>query len=222
MTDDVDVPPLRPPPSTISDPKWLKWAKRLAAVAQNGLAYATNPFDLERYQLVRSIAAEMLAAGWAGDGHLIRGRLEREVGHATPKVDVRGVVFRDGQVLLVKERADGGWTLPGGWADVYDSPSEAVEREIYEESGYRTRARRLLALYDRARHGHPPIPFHAYKAFFLCELVGGAPAASMETDGVGFFPETALPELSVTRVTADQIHRMFAHYYQPDLPTDFD
>ena len=146
----------------------------------------------------------------------------REVGYATPKVDVRGAIFRDDTILLVKERADGCWTLPGGWADVGESPSEVVVKEVYEESGYQARAIKLLAVYDRDKQGHPPLPFYVYKLFFKCELIGGSPSSSIETEEVGFFPEDALPELSLGRVTPAQITRLFQHYRQPDLPTDFD
>jgi ADP-ribose pyrophosphatase YjhB (NUDIX family) len=154
--------------------------------------------------------------------NVIRDLFAGQVGYATPKIDVRGAVFRDDAILLVKERSDGCWTLPGGWADVGDSPAEAVVREIAEESGYLTRAVKLLALYDRNKHGHPPIPDHAYKLFFLCEIIGGAPAESTETNGVGFFAEDELPNLSLTRVTPAQIARLFAHNRNPNLPTDFD
>jgi ADP-ribose pyrophosphatase YjhB (NUDIX family) len=146
----------------------------------------------------------------------------REVGHATPKVDVRGAVFRHEAILLVRERYDGLWTLPGGWADIGESPCEAVVREIFEESGYRTRATKLLALYDKTRHAHPPSPYYTYKLFFLCELIGGSPAPSIETDGVDFFRVDALPPLSHTRVTPAQIARLFELSRHPDAPTDFD
>jgi ADP-ribose pyrophosphatase YjhB (NUDIX family) len=132
------------------------------------------------------------------------------------------VVFRDGAILLVKERQDGLWALPGGWADVNESPSEAVVREVFEESGYQTRAIKLLALYDRRKHAHPPHLYHIYKLFFCCELLGGTPAPSLETEAVGFFQEHALPELSIMRVTPAQIARLFEHYRHPNWPTDFD
>lgn len=209
-------------PSLSTDPQWLEWAKRLSAAAQNGLAYNSDPFNVERYESIRAIASEMMAAGVSGDPAVIRDLMDREVGHATPKVDVRGVVIQEDRVLLVRERAERLWSLPGGWADVYDTPSEATVREIYEESGYRTRAVKLLALLDRNRQGHPPMPFHAYKVFFLCELLGGEAATSAETDEVGFFPPENLPPLSIGRVTETQIRRFFQHYHDPTLPTDFD
>lgn len=220
------------------DPDWLAWAKRLEALAQNGLTYSKDPYDTERYEAVRTVAAEMLAARTDADVGAIRDLFARERGHITPKVDVRGAVFRGDRVLLVRERGDGLWTLPGGWADPGESPAAAVAREVYEESGYRTRATRLLALYDRdgERHGHPPLPYAVYKAFFLCDLVDDAPvdrlgrgegqsghgASFAETDGVDFFPAGALPALSLTRVTPAQITRLFDLYRHPAWPTDFD
>jgi ADP-ribose pyrophosphatase YjhB (NUDIX family) len=204
------------------DPQWLQWAKRLAAAAQNGLAYETNPYNIERLQQLRAISAEMMATGSGLEIEPIHDLLNGEAGHATPKVDVRGVVFRDDRILLVRERAEGLWSLPGGWADVYDTPAEATVREVWEESGYATRAVKLLALWDRTRQGHSPLPFHAYKVFFLCELTGGEPTTSIETDDVGFFQEDRLPPLSIGRVTTSQITRFFEHHRNPDLPTDFE
>jgi ADP-ribose pyrophosphatase YjhB (NUDIX family) len=192
------------------DPKWLHWARQLMAIAQNGLTYAESHFDKERYEQLRSIAAEMMAEQSGGDHQRIVDLFAGEVGYATPKVDVRGAVFRDDTILLVKERADGLWTLPGGWADVDESPKEAVVREVEEESGFRTTATKLLAVFDRAKHPHtPPFPYHIYKFFVLCVLVGGDAATSHETDDVAFFPENDLPDLSVSRVTESQIQRLF-------------
>ena len=202
--------------------KWLDWARRLQAIAQSGLAYEPNQYDRERYEEVREIAAEVMAEGSAGAVAPIRDLFSGQSGYATPKVDLRGVVFRESRVLLVLEREDGGWTLPGGWADVGESPADGTVREVREESGYVTRAVKLLAVYDRNRHGHPPIPFHAYKLFFQCEVMGGAPASSGETAGVDWFAEDDLPALSTSRVTAGQIRRFFEHYRHPDWPTDFD
>ena len=203
-------------------PQWLEWTQRLQAIAQTGLTYAADQYDIERYEQIREIAAEIAAAHSDAGFERISGLFADQAGYATPKIDVRGAVFRDDMILLVKERSDGGWTLPGGWADVGDSPGDAVVREIAEESGYLTRTVKLLALYDRNKHSHPPHPFHAYKLFFLCELIGGAAAISGETDDVGFFREEALPELSLTRVMPAQIARLFAHYRHPEWPTDFD
>ena len=122
----------------------------------------------------------------------------------------------------MRERSDGGWTLPGGWADVLDSPRGAVEREIREESGYDTRATKLLAVFDKKLHPHPPEPWHAWKIFVRCEIVGGTPATSIETDGVGFFRRDAIPPLSLGRTAPSQLAVLFAHHDDPDRPTDFD
>lgn len=129
----------------------------------------------------------------------------------------------EGSVLLVRERSDGLWTLPGVWVDVGDSPGESAEREVKEESGYEVRAARLLALWDRDKHPHPPLPFHVFKLFFLCELEGGTPLeASMETDGVGFFAEDAMPGLSLGRVTPEQVGRLLELARSGDGLREFD
>lgn len=207
-----------------TEPNWLRWAKQLAALAQNGLTFSDNPYDIERYEHLRGIAAEMMAEGFDLEKKSVLDLLSREEGYATPKVDVRGAAFRDGKILLVREALDGGWTLPGGWADPCQSPSEAVVREIFEESGFEARVRKLAAVYDRSRHPHlPAIPFHIYKLFFLCEITGGVATESHETTGVAFFAENEIPQdLSISRTLPFQIVRMFDHLRNPNLPTDCD
>ena len=206
------------------EPDWLKWAKELQAIAQIGLAYPSgNHFDRQRYERIREIAAELMSAhGGASKLSLLK-MFEREVGYATPKVDVRGVVFHEGKILLVREVADGGWTLPGGWADVNESPRESVVREVREESGYEIRPVKLLAVYDRSKHDHKPLlPFHVYKLFILCERIGGKAKTSFETSEIGFFGLDELPELSASRVTLEQIRHLFGHFHHSAWPTDFD
>ena len=204
--------------------KWLEWSQQLQAIAQNGLTYSNNPYDVEQYQQLQLIAAEIIATYTDAEPSYIRDLFSREQGYATPKVDVRGAVFKDQKILLVKEREDGCWTLPGGWVDIGESPSSAVEREVCEESGYKTQAIKLVAVYDRnhSSHGHPPLAYHVYKLFFLCQLMSGAPTASMETEEIGFFGEQEIPKLSLTRVVPSQIARLFEHYCDPNLQTDFD
>jgi ADP-ribose pyrophosphatase YjhB (NUDIX family) len=204
------------------EPAWLDWARRLNALAQNGLTYADSPYDIERYTAIRTIAAEMIAHESGADTSRVLELFACDAGYATPKVDVRGVVFQDSKIVLVQERSDGMWTFPGGWADVGDSPADAVVREIREESGYKTRATKLLALLDRNRHDHPPHVNHIYKVFIRCEIIGGSPTTSHDIQGVGFFAEDRIPTLSLTRTVPAQINRMFEHYRQPDLPADFD
>ena len=202
-------------------PRVLGWARSLQAIAQSGAAYDPGPYDRERYEQVRRIAAEMLASD--GNVEALEAELAAQVGHATPKLDVRGVVFRDDTILLVRESYDGLWNLPGGWVDIGESPSEAVEREVREETGYQTQAVKLLALYDRDRHASTPHRWHIWKACFLCELVDGSQS---EPDGeiaeVRFFPQSELPDLGNVRMAPDYVERFFAHYRNPQWPTDFD
>jgi ADP-ribose pyrophosphatase YjhB (NUDIX family) len=200
----------------------IDWARKVQAIAQNGLAFTQDPFDHERYTQLTELVAAILAAELDVPVARAKGFWEGDEGYATPKVDVRGGIFEDGRVLLVRERSDGKWTLPGGWVDINDSPSGAVAREILEESGYQARAVKLAALVDKLRHPHPPGLHHIYKLFFLCERTGGAAAVSNETDAVQFFPVQALPELSTGRVLASQIERLYQHHLHPELPTDFD
>jgi ADP-ribose pyrophosphatase YjhB (NUDIX family) len=202
------------------NPDWLRWVKRLQAIAQDGLTYATDDYDVGRYEQLREIAAEILAAYSTGGLEDVRELLKLETGPATPKVDVRAAVFDGDRMLLVKEPDDGGWSPPGGWADVGESPAETAVREVREESGYRVRAVKFISAYDRDRHEHPPVPYHAYKLVFLCEILDEP--VSRSEDGVGFFGEHELPELSLSRVTPGQIKRFFEHRRDPTLPADFD
>jgi ADP-ribose pyrophosphatase YjhB (NUDIX family) len=200
----------------------LEWAREVQAIAQNGLAFSRDTFDRERYTRLSELVAALLARELKVPLGEARSLWEGERGYATPKVDVRGGVFDCDRVLLVRERSDGRWTLPGGWVDVNDAPSEAVAREIHEESGFQARAVKLAALVDKNRHPHPPGLHHIYKLFFVCELTGGSAAPGHETDAVDFFPVGRLPELSTGRVLSSQIERLYAHRLDPGLPTDFD
>lgn len=206
----------------MANPKWLEWAQALQAHAQNGLTYTTNPFDAERFQHIIEIAAEIMATYTACDLPVIREVFSAQAGYMTPKLDIRGVVFQDDKILLVKELADGAWTLPGGWVDINETPSQAVEREVWEESGYQVKASRMLALYDRSRHGHPPFMFHLYKLYILCEITGGSPQNSLETGGAEFFAEGDYPPLSLGRTTPEVLTRLFHLHRNPDLPAEFD
>lgn len=203
--------------------RWLELARRFQALAQNGLAYGRDPYDRERYEEIRRLAAEMMATSSpGGETNPLPGLFEAEVGYATPKIDVRAAVLDGERILLVREKKDGLWTMPGGWADVGDSPSLAAIREVKEESGYDVAVKKLAAVYDRDRHGHPPMPYHIWKFFFLCQLSGGAASPTLETDGVDFFSEDRLPPLSLSRVTPAQVKHMFDHYRNPHWPTSFD
>jgi ADP-ribose pyrophosphatase YjhB (NUDIX family) len=207
-------------------PDWLGWVARLQAIAQAGLELTEGVYDRERYAALRTLATEIAAAHLELPTLAERLRLEEllagDAGYPTPKVDVRALVRRDGEVLLVRERADGRWALPGGWADVGWAPSAMVEREVAEESGFDVRARRLLALWDRSRHNPGPFPHSVYKVAIACDLVGGSARPSIETLEVGWFPPDPLPELSTGRITAAQIHRLVELDEHPELPPDLD
>lgn len=201
----------------------LELARRLHALARTGLHFCANEYDRERYEEIERIAAELLAGDEAGTSlEELLGLWRLERGYVTPKVEVRGAVFREGRVLLVRERADGLWTLPGGWADVNETPAQAVEKEIEQESGLRVRAVKLAALYDRSRHGHGASLFHGWKAFFLCEIEGGELHGSYETDAADFFAPDSLPPMSLGRSTPRQVLRMSEHWRERGLPADFD
>lgn len=209
-----------------AEPQWLVRAREIQAIAQTGLAFTRDPYDRERYEALREIAGRMMAEGFQSDLAPLEALFAAEHGYATPKVDVRGAVFdADDRLLMVRETADHGrWTVPGGWADVNQTASECVLREIREESGYESRVIKLALLHDRATQGHYPAgPFSIYKLFFLCALTGGAPRGSLETSEVAFFAEDAIPsDLSTGRTLPHQIARLFAHHRAPALPTEFD
>lgn len=202
----------------------IEWARKVQAIAQNGLAFTHDPFDRERFEQLQQLVAQILTSELDITPEQVKALWRGEEGYATPKVDVRGGVFQNDTVLMVRERDDGKWTLPGGWVDVGDGPAFAVEREIREESGYLAKALKLAAVFDRSnpRHGHPPTVLHIYKLMFICELTGGTPTLSNETDGVEFFPVNRLPALSSGRASQSQIERLYEHHLNRGLPTDFD
>lgn len=180
-------------------------AQRLQAIAQTGLAYSPDIFDKERYETLREMAFELLAANFDLSAETFSALHIPDVGYATPKTDVRAIVLRAGKVLMVREADDGGWSLPGGWVDIGDTPSSAICREVREETGLEVKATRLLGLWDRNLHNHPPHPWHIYKAIFLCEELGGELSISHESLDVGFFDVNELPELSLTRIVPEEI-----------------
>lgn len=216
------APPTRPADACVA-PRWLQWARRLQSVAQAGLTHARDPYDLERYRDVRRLAAEIAAAGSDADVDAIAAFFASERGHPTPKVDVRAAVIVDERILLVKEADDGGWALPGGWADVGESAGEAAVRETREEAGIEVRPEKVIALYERERRGHPPHPEFSYKVFFACRACGvPEPRPGPETLDAAFFAPDVLPTLSAARVTPEEIAVAIAHHRDPALPTEFD
>lgn len=202
--------------------QWLDWAKRIQALSQSGLAFSKDMYDIERYEELRQISVEIMSEHTDLEIHKIEGLFTNETGYQTPKVDVRGVVFKDGQILMVKEIIDDKWALPGGFCDIGLSPSENVVKEIQEESGYDVMPVKLLALLDKNKHPHPPEPYHYYKIFILCEIIGGEPAVGPETNQVEFFSEHNLPSLSTNRNTESQIRTMFEFLRDPGKETVYD
>ena len=219
--------------------EWLRWSQRIQAIAQTGLGYAKDPYDLERYEALRAIAVEIAALHLALPEADVRAALAAESGYPTPKVDIRAAVFDDdGALLFVRETTDGLWSLPGGWADIGESPGQVAAREVAEEAGYAVRPVKLLGVLDEARHGHPPSLHYTYKLIIRCEVVGrpasstatlppfesvGAADKTMhETDAVEWFRRDAVPPLSRGRITEGQVRRVFDHFDQPDLPADLD
>ena len=201
---------------------WAYLAQRIQAIAQTGLTYAVSRYDVERYSELSAIAASMIAGPEPQKIGPAASLFASERGYATPKVDVRAVVLQDNRLLLVREADDGGWALPGGWAEVGQSAAESVEREVREESGYIVKAVKLLACWDRNKRPHTPIPFHAYNLLFHCELLGGAPGASAESMEVGFFAEDQIPPLSRGRTVPEHIRFVFESLRNPSMPTVFD
>ena len=199
----------------------LVWAREIFSIAQSGLTYSKNEFDLDRYRRLQEIAAEMIASQSELTKEAVLESFSMQVGYATPKIDVRGAVVCDGKILLVHERIDDRWSMPGGWADLGEVPSEMVIREVREESGFDVRAEQLIAVYD-ANRINPLEFYHAYKLIFLCVITGGEPRTSNETSGVDFFDPDHLPPLSEFRTNRNMIAEVFAHVADPARPTYFE
>ena len=202
--------------------QWLKWAKQLQAVAQAGLAYSKDVFDIERFKMIRSISLEIISKHTDMDVNRIKDLFANETGYPTPKVDVRAAVFNENQILMVQEKSDGKWSLPGGWADIGFTPAEIAKKEVKEETGFDVKPVKLIAVFDKKCHAHPPSPYHVYKIMILCELIGGKAMDSIETADVQFFSEDDLPTLSTHRITKEQIEWAFHHLKNPEAPVYFD
>ena len=200
----------------------LEPARRLLALAHTGLHYTQSEYERERYEEIAAIATQLLSAESAYSVEQLREAWQLEDGYVTPKLDVRGALFRDNTVLLVRERSDGKWTIPGGFADINEWPSLSVTKEIEQESGFTARVVKLAAVHDRAKHNYPPFMFHIWKLLFVCEITGGEARISNETDAVEFFPLDALPPLSTGRITAEQIQLLHRHFIDHALATEFD
>lgn len=215
MTENDALDPDRPPP------QWLEWAREIQALCQTGLAFSTGQYDVQRYRRLMEIAAEIISRHTGLEKQRLLETFLRQPGYATPKIDVRGAVVRDNKLLLVQEKADGHWCMPGGWADVGEVPSAMVAREVLEESGFVVVPRKVIGVYDANRLGRLEF-FHAYKILFLCEITGGEARASDETLAVDFFPFDRLPPLSSPRTDPRHIEELQAHLNDPSRRVAFD
>jgi ADP-ribose pyrophosphatase YjhB (NUDIX family) len=206
---------------TTNSPKWLDWAREIFSLSQSGLTYSGNPYDIERYKRLQEITAEIIESQSKVSKASALDSFSMQAGYITPKVDVRGAVVHEGKILLIQERADGMWAMPGGWADLGNSPAAVAEREVWEESGYRVKAEKAVAIID-ANRLEPMEFYHAYKIIFLCQLLDGEPRTSYETLAVDFFDPNQLPPLSFYRTNEEMLREVFAHVADPNRRTAFD
>ena len=202
-------------------PKWLEWAQEIFSLSQSGITYSGNQYDIDRYKRLQEITAEIIAGQSEMGKESVLESFSMQAGYITPKVDVRGAVVRDNKILLIQERADNQWAMPGGWADLGNSPAFVAEREVFEESGFHVKAEKVVAVID-ANRIEPMEFYHAYKIIFLCKLLDGEPRISHETLAVDFFDLNNLPPLSVYRTNEDMLREVFAHVQDPARPTAFD
>jgi ADP-ribose pyrophosphatase YjhB (NUDIX family) len=205
-----------------SIPRWLEWARQIQSLAQTGLAFASNDYEVERNKRLIELAAEITSEHTDQTLPELATVLMNQPGYATPKVDVRTAVIRDNKILLVKEAADNCWAMPGGWADVGDTPSEVAVRETKEESGYDVKVKKIVGVFDANRGGRPLEFFHAFKIIFLCELTGGKAQTSSETLAVDFHPLDKLPRLSRNRTDMKHINEIIEHIKDPARHSYFD
>ncbi|MBF0575595.1 NUDIX hydrolase [Dysgonomonas sp. GY617] len=195
----------------------LEIAQRIRALSQTGLVYSDNEYNTERYEELVHLSNSMTALITNNKVSTIEGCFRVEDDYVTPKVDIRAVVFNDkDEILLVQERADGAWAIPGGWADVGYSPKEIAVKEVKEETGLNVKPIRLLAVLDKKCHNHPPAPHYAYKIFILCELIDGEFTSAFDILDKGFFKQDELPPLSEERILKSQINLMFEYKNNPD------
>lgn len=202
----------------------LDLGREIQAIAKTGLEFCPNPYDIERFQKISGLANEILARHSDLSKERLEGIYLDEKGYTTPKIDVRAVVFHEGKVLMVKEAESGAWSCPGGYVDVNESLREAVERETFEESGWKVRAWKVAGIFDHRKGLYKRHLYHFHKTYVLCDLVGGEAKASFETSAVAFFSRSEIENLSLDpgRIAKPHLVRMFDHLADPSLPTDFD
>ena len=202
--------------------QWIEFAIRIQSIAQTGLAYGKDPYDLERYEQLREIAAEMIAAKTDIPREKVRDLFCNETGYQTPKIDTRAAVFSEGKILLVHE-SNGNWSLPGGWCDVDQSIASNTEKEVLEEAGISVKAERLIAVQDWRKHNVCNYAYGIIKIFVYCENKGGSFRENLETTGIGYFGRNEIPDsLSVEKNTREQIEMCFEALENPQGKTMFD
>jgi ADP-ribose pyrophosphatase YjhB (NUDIX family) len=202
--------------------KWLEWVSELQSIAQSGLTFSENHYDLDRYQQIRDLTVKILHEYTEIDHKKIRELFANETGYQTPKVDIRAAVFKDDKILMVREKIDGRWSLPGGWADVNTSVSESAERECLEEAGAKVRSKRIIAIHTADRHNDFPYPYTIYKIFVECDFLEIEFAENTETYGSEFFSLEELPELSTERNNFEQVRMCFEARHHKLFETIFD
>jgi ADP-ribose pyrophosphatase YjhB (NUDIX family) len=187
-------------------PKWLYWAKQLQSIAQTGIEFTENPYDRERYEKLRGISLEIMHEYTGIENEKLVSLFANESGYPTPKIDVRAAIFdEEGRILMIREKLDNKWALPGGWADIELTLSDNIVKESLEEAGARIRVRRIIGIFDRNTHVHDDYPYSAYKIFVECDYLSGEFKPNIETLEHEFFTPDNLPELSEGRNTAEQI-----------------
>ena len=201
--------------------RWLGWAKELQFIAQAGLTYTKDPFDKERFERVREIAAEIINLQGGLPLVQVKDLFCNETGFQTPKLDTRAAIFKDDKILLVEEN-DGTWSMPGGWVDVMETVKSNTVKEVKEEAGLDVEAVRVIALHDRNLHNQPPYAYNVCKVFVLCEVKGGCFHPNIETVGSSYFGLDELPPLSVDKNSYQQIEMCFAARSDKNWQVEFD
>ena len=199
----------------------MEWAKELQFIAQAGLTYTKDPFDKERFERVREIAAEIMSLQSGLSLAKVKDLFCNETGFQTPKLDTRAAIFKDNKILLVEEN-DGTWSMPGGWLDVMETVKSNTVKEVKEEAGLDVEAVRVIALHDRNLHNQPPYAYNVCKVFVLCEVKGGCFHPNIETVGSGYFGLDELPPLSVDKNSYQQIEMCFTAHSDKDWQVEFD
>lgn len=202
--------------------KWLKWAIEIQSLAQSGLTYTDNVYDIERYKRLREISAEIIAEKTYLSIDKVKNLFCNETGYQTPKIDTRAVIFKDNRILLVHEN-NGTWSLPGGWCDVLESIKSNTEKEVREETGLNVKAVKIISIQDRNKHNKPIYAYGVCKVFVLCNIIDGEFIENIETTETKYFSLDELPsDLAEEKTNKEQIEMCFKAYNDKNWQTEFD